>query len=610
MMITKKILTTVEEFRLWLDSNKSPVTALDFETTGLEYLSMEFVGFSLCRGSQACYTANPELLKLLAEEVQSGLWLFHNAVFDLKCLRKFCDTEPESIFCTLVGAKLCDENRLAKRAYSLKTLAIEWLGIPCQYVHRYDEVSANVHSEEFYDYAMNDAIWTYQLWKHEMVQLEKENLLYVAQEIEMPFQLVLADMEMNGVLVDLVKVEAFKHECADILIHIESEMLEVFGKEHQITVDLFGQKQYDSPINFRSGKQLAPYIESLGANVEYNNKTGNPMLDSKQIKRMREETPHPFFNLLLKYKKMTKLYTSFLAPAEKFIGSDGRIRPSYGLVTTGRLSCSDPNLQQLPNPKKEPIEFNYREIFIPKPRHLLIKADYSGQELRNLAEVSHDSNMRNAFNRDFDLHLLTATRVFEIEATDLELTDGTPEHEEIVKKYKQKRHQAKNGINFPIVYGATARRIAADNAVPVEEAQRWLDEFDALYPEVPLWKERVKKLLARQKYVTTLMGRRRRFPEYSKYANKWKRMKMERQAANFQIQGFSADQAKIAGIQARKILSKYGGFVILMVHDELVFEVPEKHCEAFAKELKTIMEGCVSLSVPCIVEVTVVENYG
>jgi len=606
----KQIINTVEEFRLWLDSNRSPVTALDFETTGLEYLDMEFVGFSLCRGSQACYTANPELLVLLAEEVQSGLWLFHNAVFDLKCLRKFCNTEPESIFCTLVGAKLCDENRLAKRAYSLKTLAIEWLGIPSQCVRKYEEVCANVHSKEFYDYAMNDAIWTYQLWKYEMVQLEKESLQYVAEEIEMPFQFVLADMEINGVKVDLVKVEAFKHECANILINIERDMLAIFGLSLLEERDLFGNPVYTSPINFRSGPQLAPYIESLGANVEYNNKTGNPMLDSKQIKRMREETPHPFFNLLLKYKKMTKLYTSFLAPAEKFIGSDGRIRPSYGLVTTGRLSCSDPNLQQLPNPKKDPIEFNYREIFIPRPGYKIVKADYSGQELRNLAEVSHDRNMCSAFNSNYDLHLLTATRVFGIVASSRELTDGTPEHEEIVKKYKQKRHQAKNGINFPIVYGATARRIAADNAVSVEEAQRWLDEFDALYPEVPLWKERVKKLLARQKYVTTLMGRRRRFPEYSKYANKWKRMKMERQAANFQIQGFSADQAKIAGVQARRILAKYDSFVILMVHDELVFEVPEKHCEAFAKELKTIMEGCVSLSIPIVVDVSIVENYG
>lgn len=242
-------------------------------------------------------------------------------------------------------------------------------------------------------------------------------------------------------------------------------------------------------------------------------------------------------------------------------------------------------------------------------RNVFVKADYSGQELRVLAEVSKDANMVAAFNKNYDLHLFTANRVFDLNLDDKCFINGSKEHTEACRKFKEKRHQAKNGVNFPTVYGAYAKRIGNDNGVSTKEAQRWLDEFDKLYPGVKVAVERTKKELREQGYVTTLMGRRRRFPYYST-ASAFDKGGMERQAFNFKIQGFSADMMKTAAAKVSKILSRFNAIIVLTVHDELVWELPEDRAEEFAVEVKDIMEHCVCLSVPIIVDVSIVLSYG
>ena len=241
--------------------------------------------------------------------------------------------------------------------------------------------------------------------------------------------------------------------------------------------------------------------------------------------------------------------------------------------------------------------------------NVLVKADYSGQELRVLAEVSKDANMVAAFNKNYDLHLYTANRVFNLGLDDKDFINGTPEHEEASGKFKEKRHQAKNGINFPTVYGAFPKRIAKDNKVSIEEAQRWLDEFDKLYPGVKKAVQLTKKELKEQGYVTTLMGRRRRFPYYNS-ADRYEKGHMERAAFNFKIQGLSADMMKIAAGKILHILPEYQAKYVLTVHDELVWELPYKHAKQFSCKVKHIMEGCICLSVPLIVDVSIVKSYG
>jgi len=219
-----------------------------------------------------------------------------------------------------------------------------------------------------------------------------------------------------------------------------------------------------------------------------------------------------------------------------------------------------------------------------KMRNVFVKADYSSQELRVLAEVSKDANMVDAFNKNYDLHLFTANRVFNLGLADKDFINGTKEHEEASRKFKEKRHQAKNGINFPTVYGAFAKRI-----------------------KVAI--NRTKKELREQQYVTTLMGRRRRFPYYNQ-VDKFEKGHMERQAFNFLIQGFSADMMKAAAGKVQKILSDFEAKIVLTVHDELVYELPEKYAKEFSEMIKYIMENCVCLSVPIIVDVSIVRSYG
>lgn len=242
-------------------------------------------------------------------------------------------------------------------------------------------------------------------------------------------------------------------------------------------------------------------------------------------------------------------------------------------------------------------------------KNIFVRADYSGQELRVLAEVTKDANMVAAFNKNYDLHLFTANRVFDLKLDDKCFINNTKEHTEACRKFKEKRHQAKNGVNFPTVYGAYAKRIGNDNGVNTKEAQRWLDEFDKLYPGVKVAVELTKRELRDKGYVTTLMGRRRRFPYYNT-VSKFDKGGMERQAFNFKIQGFSADLLKIGASAVNKILDKYQANVVLTVHDEMVYECPKVNAEAFSLEVKNILETCICLSVPMIVDMSIVSNYG
>jgi DNA polymerase-1 len=606
----KTTIKTFDEFQEWYRDGWKPVLGIDFETTSLDYLTMEYVGFSICNGEVSCYVDFP------IQEIprfQETMWIMHNSVFDLKCWKKFFHCEPEKIFCTLVGAKSIDENLIGKNAYSLKNLAHEWLKIPLEQIKKWEEVSNDVTSPEFIDYAMNDSIWAYQLYELEKEELRKQNLEYLFYEVEMPFQYALMDLEINGILVDKEELLSAQKEIQELLEQTLIEMCEAVNVEYWHDTGLFGDKQLRMGVNFNSSQQVIKLVEKLGFEITERTKPSKKFPKGqksfgKEVKA-RLKGQHLFFDLFAKYDELENLYSSFIGPCESFIDADGRVRTSYGLKRTGRLSSSKPNLQNQPNPKKKKLIYNYRKIFIPRKGCVFVKGDWSGQELRNLAEVSKDVNMVDAFNRGFDLHLFTANRIFNLELSDKALTDNTEAHTKAVGDHKQKRHQAKNGVNFPTVYGAFAQRIAKDNGVSVAEAQRWLDEFDGLYPGVKKAVELTKRELERFGYVTTLMGRRRRFPLY-KSEGKWEKARMVRQAFNMKIQGFSADQAKIAAAMVRKILPDYSAAAVLVVHDELVYEVPQEQAQNFAREIKSIMEGCVALSVPILVDISTVENYG
>ena len=362
----REIITSWTQIDKWF-REAGAACSYDWETTSLNYLEMEPVGLALCDGKRSCYI--PFITKIVLEGINiirhnfqhSRLWIAHNQSFDLKCCRKFLGIEPDNIWCTLVGAKLLDENRFGKKPYSLKTLAVDWLGKFD--VVKYDEVAHDPTSKAFAEYAMDDAENTYELYQHEYPRLEKEGLLYLAEEIEMPFQKTLADLEINGVSVDKEKLNEFSTHCRRLLTTLQFELCYIFGKTPIRQIDLFGVEYFDIPINFNSPGDLIRCIEQLGFIIDEKTDKGNPSVGKVYLEKMKGK--HEFFDLLWRYRKLQKLYNAFIEPADDLIDVDGRIRPSYNLVRTGRLSCSSPNLQQLPNNKKEKLDLNYREVFIP-----------------------------------------------------------------------------------------------------------------------------------------------------------------------------------------------------------------------------------------------------
>ena len=619
----KTVIHTYPEFLCWWRDNKRPAMSLDTETTSLSYLDLQLLGFSFCNGENSCYVVvhdggknsttmgwGTEALMNAVAELE--LTVFHKAVFDLKVLHKY-DIEPKKIFCTLTAMKLLDENR-GKGKYALKELAHVELDVPREQIKSFEEAQAfGYQSEEFYSYGMDDSIWTYQLFELQRPLLEAQDLMYLAETVEFPFQFVLADLERNGVLVDIDKLHQFKPEVENILFQLEVLMLAEIGMEHDIC-EVNGIPEPVSPINFSSSQQLVQVAEQiLGLKITERTRRskthpkGQPSVDKFTIARLKPKSE--FFNLLSRYRKLGTLHRTFLKPCESFVGLDGRIRATYQMIRTGRLSCSRPNLQNLPNPKKEKLEFNHRLLFISKLGYVFVKADWSGQELRVLAEESQDERMMDAFKNNLDLHLLTANFIFDLGLREEDITQTSEQYNSFKDTYKQERHKAKNGVNFPIIYGKGVKTLATDFDITVEEAQRWMDTFHGLYPNVKKAIRITKLELQEQQYVINMMGRRRRFPGYNQM-NKWEKAGVLRQAFNFKIQGFSADMMKMAGGRIRLILCDYDAQVVLTIHDEFIYEVREDQAETFAAEIKHIMEHVVCLSIPIVVDVSIVSSYG
>jgi len=599
----KQIIKNSKEFEIWCKENWSNPISIDFETTSLDYLEMDLVGFSLYNGTNSCYVPENVILPM----VDNQSFICHSSVFDMKCLQKFFGIKNGyKPICTLTGAKLVNGNLYS---YSLKNLARDWLKVSSDKIKTWTEAKKyGYNSKEFYDYAQNDSIWCWDLWELEEKEIKKQNLEYLFYEIEMPFTFVLRDLEINGVLVDRDKLNKLREKVVAKKIELESDMLKIFGLKHYLQTNFLEGMEYVSPINFNSSPQLVRIIEDrLHFPIDVFTKKGNPSIGIEYLLKHKEE--HKFFSLLYDYKKVSKMLSGFIDSLPDYLSLDGRVRPSYNLVRSGRLSCSDPNLQQLPNPKKEKLIVNYREIFVPKKGNVFVRADFSGEELRVLAEVSKDKRMIDAFNNNYDLHLLTANTVFELSLSDEELIKGSQGHQEAIRKYSSQRHKAKNGVNFPIVYGTSEYGISKRLGVPVKESKRWIKEFFKLYPGIKEAVNNTVKELEQQEWVATMMGRRRRFPGYNK-CNWQEKSKIRRQAFNHKIQGASADIGKIAGVKLLRYLPEYNAKVVLFVHDEYVFECPKNVAEAFAKKVKEVMENSVCLSVKMLVDVSIVENYG
>lgn len=361
-----------------------------------------------------------------------------------------------------------------------------------------------------------------------------------------------------------------------------------------------------STFNLNSTKQLVKFIEQgLGLEVQTTTDKGNKSLNDMALNDLSKK--HKFIDKLIEYRKMYKMFSGFLEPIVDYIDNDERIRGSFHntVAKTGRLSCSAPNLQQLPKKANS----QYRNIFVAPKNKVLIVGDFMGQELRGLAEVTRDKKLIESFSKNYDLHLLTANKLFDLKLKSNEFVEGTQENKNARTKYKKERHIGKNGANFPIIYGSTAWGISKNLKIEEDIAQRYIDGFFELYPGVKFCINRVKSNLIRQKFVVNKTGRRRRFVGYINNKN-------VRQAFNFLIQGMCADITKAAAVSVKELCDFYNdelkadAKVIMLIHDEIVVEIDKKYAKSFIVGMKKAMEQAYKIVVPLPVEISHGCKYG
>lgn len=577
------VIKTCSELKNWLvDKEKS--FALDTETTSLNYLDMQLVGISLYNGVKACYIdlfENSELTNILGvlnSWLQSlELIVLHNAPFDLKVLSKYgFNLEDKKIFDTLIASHLLDENM----PHGLKHLAALYLNIPSHtYLGYEDIVKYGYHSEQFYNYAERDALWTYQLYKLFQPRIEQEGLHYLFYNIEMPFMFCLVEMETKGVLIDKNKLEKLRQE---LVLQIETLQIKLCKLAD---IDCFFQKRFFDSEDNKRGLITEINIDSPQQLLKLLREKFHFDIDSVAKQTLDNLEENEFIKVLREYRKAAALRDKFIEVLPDFVDYDGRVRTSFrNTLATGRLASSNPNLQQLPRDNTGPLKV--RECIIAPPGKSLICLDYSGQELRVTAEESQDKAMINAFQNEQDLHQMVADEC------------------------KISRDAAK-AVNFGIIYGMTYKGLSKRLKISDEEAKIFIDKYFEKFPRIKDRIDRCKHDIWVQQWVSNLIGRRRRFPDYEKIQSVVK-ARAERQAFNFLIQSFSADMMKLGAIRIRELCKQYPQWdciLVLAVHDEYLLEIKDEYVQEAIPLIKNVIESSMRLTVPIKVDVGFAKNY-
>ena len=421
------------------------------------------------------------------------------------------------------------------------------------------------------EYAIEDADITYRLYKLFMKKLMNEELNDLFFDLEMPLVSVLAIMERNGVKIDIDYFKKLSRENEKLLKDVVNKIYSLAGIN----------------FNINSTKELSIILfEKLGLPPVKKIKTGystnNQVLEALKRK-------HVIIEYLISYRTLSKLKNTYIDALPRLISNKtGRLHTSYNqtVVATGRLSSSNPNLQNIPI--KDDFGKKIREGFIPDDNCIIMSADYSQIELRLAAHISKDANMLRAFEEGIDIHNLTASSIFGVEIDSI-----TPDM----------RRKAKI-INFTTIYGGSSYGISQQADIQIVEASKFIIKYFETYPGFKKYIENTIDFARENGYVQTLLGRKRRVLEINS-SNRFRREGAERIAINTPIQGTAADLIKVAmiNIQRKLIKENYNTKMIIQVHDELVFDVPIEERESIMKLIKSEMEGAMELLVPLVVDI-------
>lgn len=407
-------------------------------------------------------------------------------------------------------------------------------------------------------------------------ELLNANMFKLFTEMEMPLLYSLYNMEKIGILVDEKALNNFSAQLSDTQSILEKEIFEEAGEE----------------FNINSPKQLGVILfEKLKLPHGKKTKTGYST-SADVLEKLADE--FPFVNKILKYRQVAKLKSTYADGLTQYISDDGRIHGTFNqtVTATGRISSTDPNLQNIPI--RSELGQEIRKAFVAKDGHILLDADYSQIELRLLAHLSADQNLIEAYNSEADIHKITASKVF-----------NTP----LDEVTKEQRRNAK-AVNFGIVYGISSFGLSQDLSISKKQANEYINQYFETYPDVKKYLDNTIKLAKMNGYTSTLFDRRRPIPELSS-SNFIQRSFGERAAMNAPIQGSAADIIKIAMINVEKALikNKLNARIVLQVHDELLIEAPIDETDAVKEILYSEMKNAVNLSVPLEVEIEVGKDW-
>tara|TARA_B110000003_G_scaffold107457_2_gene109840 strand:+ start:14921 stop:17716 length:2796 start_codon:yes stop_codon:yes gene_type:complete len=563
----------------------------DTETTGLDPITAELVGFSFCFKKNEAFYVPVEQGK--EQEIASEFKTFfenneiekiaQNLKYDYKILLKYGLQVCAPYFDTMIAHYLLEPDQrhnmddLAQNYLNYQTISIETL---------IGKKGASQSSMRFADidkvceYACEDADITFQLKTLFEESIKTSDLEKLFKEIELPLIPVLSQMEMEGIKIDISSLNSFSQELDQEIRRLNQNVQEIAG----------------TPFNLASPKQLGQMLFEHLKLVDKPKKTKSGQYSTSEETLLKLKGKHVIIDDILDFRHLQKLKSTYVDALPNLAKKDSqRIHTAYQqtVAATGRLSSTNPNLQNIPIRSEKGREV--RKAFIAKDEnHILLAADYSQIELRLMAHLSQDQGMLTAFTNKEDIHSATAAKVYGVELSEVS---------------REQRSNAKM-VNFGIIYGISAFGLSQRLAIKRTEAKEIIDNYFLQYPKV---KEFMDKSIndARDKgYVETIMGRKRHLKDINS-RNAVVRGYAERNAINAPIQGAAADVIKIAMIEVQNAISEagYKSKMLLQVHDELVFDVYLPELEEIQKLIKNKMEQAVSLSVPLEVDLGTGQNW-
>lgn len=579
------------------DASKSKVIALDTETTGLDYMDADLVGISLSfKAGEAFYiplqhqddsikqldldVVLKELKPLLEDSTNKIIG--QNIKFDRNVLAKYgvniSSIKNDTMMMSYVlDASATRHNLDALSSYYLnyKTSTFEEVAGKGVKQVTFDQVPIEAAT----NYAAEDADITLRLYEELYPKLENEkSLKKLNEEIEIPLIEVLSDMEQNGAILNSKILNSQSKDLTNRIKKLEKKAYDIAGEE----------------FNLGSTKQLREiFFEKLNYRIIKKTPGGQPSTDEKVLAELAEEYELP--KVLLEHRTLSKLKSTYTDKLPDQISpSTGKVHTSFhqAVTTTGRLSSSDPNLQNIPIRTEDGRRI--RQAFEPSVDHNFISADYSQIELRVMAHMSKDSGLLTAFQEGEDVHSKTASEVFNVEL------------EEVTADM---RRNAK-AINFGLIYGISAFGLGKQLGISRNLAAEYMAMYFEKYPGVKEYMESTKELASQNGYVETLFGRRLYLRDINA-SNAMRRQASERAAINAPVQGTAADIMKIAMIKMHKSIKKEGveAKLILQVHDELILDTPKKEIDTVVGLITDSMMGAANLDVPLEIDIGIGDNW-